>query len=100
MTFTNEVLRIVVHVPVYDQRLGDFTLFKYQNMPILENGAFYQVRVDHPEYLAVSRSRELHFFARSDVSCSAIGDKGNKYRVNIKSLGFTHEELGLRRTML
>ena len=26
MTFTNEVLRIVVHVPVYDQRLGDFTL--------------------------------------------------------------------------
>ena len=60
-TFTNEVLRIVVHIPVYDQDLGDFTLFKYHNIPMYQDNQFYQIQSPSYKYIAVSQSRKLHF---------------------------------------
>ena len=83
-TFTDHTLRIVVHVPVFDDRLGDFTLYNYQNLPWKSGPEFYQVSDDSPHYIAVSKSHEYHFYARtldldrctamsSFLSCSHFG---------------------------
>ena len=37
-TFTDEVLRIMVHVPVYSEELGDFTIYRYHNIPLRQGG--------------------------------------------------------------
>ena len=62
-TFTNEVLRVVVHIPVYDTKLGDFTLYKYQNIPLRQNNEFYQIQAPESRYLTVSKKHNLHFYA-------------------------------------
>ena len=64
-TFTNEVLRIVVHIPVFDKRLGDFTLYKYLNIPLVQDGQHFQIQHLRDEYMAVSQNHEFHFFAAS-----------------------------------
>ena len=92
-TFTNEVLRIVVHVPVYNTRLGDFTLYKYHNIPVNENGQYFQVQVQRNEYISVSKDHTRHFFLGSldlerctamsqFLSCSHLG---GVYRRNVPS---------------
>ena len=64
-TFTNEVLRIVVHIPVFDKRLGDFTLYKYLNIPLVHNDEHFQIQHLRDEYLAVSQNHEFYFLAAS-----------------------------------
>ena len=83
-TFTDETLRIVVHVPVYDMRLGDFTLYRYHNIPIAQDGKFFQIQSPPSKYLAVSKDHKLHFMVSpldlerctpmsSFLSCSHLG---------------------------
>ena len=62
-TFTYEVLRVMVHIPVYDTKLGDFSLFKYQNIPLGQNNEFYQIQALEVHYLTVSKKHNLHFYA-------------------------------------
>ena len=61
-TFTNEVLRIVVHIPVFDEAMGEFSLFRYHNIPIQQGSEYFQIRHEPSKFLAVSKDHTRHFF--------------------------------------
>ena len=83
-TFTNEVLRIVVHIPVFDEKMGEFSLYNYHNIPIRQGEKYFQIQYTPSRFLAVSKDHTKHFFVSpmelercksmsSFLSCSHFG---------------------------
>lgn len=65
VTFASNTVRIVVHVPVADAKMGSFSLFRYHDIPYQMNNDFFSISQDDAFFLAVSENHNFHFFLDS-----------------------------------
>ena len=64
-TFTDETVRIVAHIPVTNDDLASFSLYRYHAVPLEEKGEFFQVRSPVDSYLLVNKERSRHVFVNA-----------------------------------
>ena len=53
---------VLWHIPVFDEKMVEFALYNYHNIPNREGDEYFQVQNYHSKYLAVSKDHSMHFF--------------------------------------